>query len=472
MSLSALDELRLILNSEPNSAGLRRLHQGWLEQWASRTTDVPSVLRQLSDTDIGACTQESALWLMEQLPQVVGADFETWGLLMAHLTPKDPTTLDRVFALLDMAQPVAKTQHTDMTASVLHKTLAKLNPNELPATERQRIVQRLSSLPESVLPFSGFLAQNVLNVLPSAWLVHVLPLWQQQRKPGIVKMEETVVGFFLRHINAKRTEALAVLDAVLPNLVSAEDTFSVRGGAKVENFAHSEDIMALVDTHLGWSEANKQKFLPRAEDFVKLLRNRVVPGADISAFTEQLFHYPFARVANADKIKVEVAHRFQVYLLCSLFLNTKYSLEYMVQALGKVPQDILQLTKDTPPKPIDLKMLHVFLAQEVRCKSFTEGFAHILNSKKRQGERQNMRAKIVDHLPETLRNAAELLMHLSAPNLHKEPKGECVGLAVPKDARQAYDKSDGPALQSAFLKHQLLTALGDMTASDGPKRKM
>lgn len=294
-----------------------------------------------------------------------------------------------------------------------------------------------------------------------AWIGEITVQAQKTKHADVGEWERRAVQTALKKLDRFHDESLALLQQVLPNFVTKPTDFNVRAPNNPKVFSHYKKVLDVVDQHLVWDEDEKLRFLPSGEDFLKIVRKRIVPNGNIAELVEDLFAFPMQRMRNTDVIAKEFAHRFQVFMFFSVFANNKSDLDKIASAVEKIPSSILQAAKTTAASPIDLKTVEAIIAPQSPKGGLKGVISKLLSSKKRKDERYvAVRQSIMQWLPDDLANSAQLLLHWADPEQYAKPSNGVTSLAVSKRAKE-FESADVSELRSLFLKQNLLHELGN-----------
>lgn len=501
-NLSPVDQLRVALNMTV-SAHLEPLRDTLIAQSVSKIPHLSEALKEFTRQDLEDISPKALKWATTQFMQHDGLPFETWSALLLHRPERARKTKTTPAAgnfsawakthekpLTSGPQPVpsAKSQsawnsflliekmfsaapgHWLTSAAVLHSTrdiskdmvgevLKQLPPADLTPAERAQMSRVLVALPPLLFP------PETLDILWSnaslAWIGEITVQAQKTKHANVKEWEQRAVQIALKKLDRSHEDSLALLHQILPNFATKPASLNVRAPNNPKVFSHYKSVLEVVDQHLAWDDEDKLRFLPSGEDFLKIMRKRIVPNGNIAELVEDLFSFPMERMHNKDVIAKEFAHRFQVFMFFSVFANNKSDLDKISSAVEKIPPSILQAAKTTPASPIDLKTVEAIIAPQSQKGGLKGVISKLLSSKKRKDERYvAVRQSIMQWLPDDLANSAQLLLHWADPEQYAKPSNGVTSLAVSKRAKD-FDSADVSELRSLFLKQNLLHELGD-----------
>lgn len=514
-NVSPVDQLRVALNMTLSSH-LEPLREALIAQSVASVPSLHEALRQLTRDDLESLSPQSVAWARSQFMQHDQLPFETWSALLLYqperqrkpkptaetgggfsawskthsdakfipevkISDKSPVVwesfllVEKVFATapgnwLTKASTLHATR--DMSSTMVVEILKQLQPRDLTDAERQRVCKVVINLP--VLLFPPDALDHVFDTVSFGWLGALTLYAQKTKNPEVGQWELRSVQAALKKLDKHPSESLQLLGVVLKNFVTQPSDLRVRVPTNPKVFSHYKDVLEVVDTQLNWSEEDKLRFVPSGDDFLKIVRKRIVPNGNIAELVEDLFTYPMERLPNKDQIVKEFAQRFQAFMFFSVFANSKTDLDSMANAVQKVPAHILHAAKNTPAAPIDLKTVEAIImpagsSHKVGLKST---MVKILSSKKRKDERYvAVRKSIMQWLPSDLANSANLLLHWADPQQYDKPKNAVTSLAVNKRGKE-FDSADVAELRSLFLKQNLLHELGSTEGTERMGRKM
>lgn len=499
-NVSAVDQLRVALNMTLSSH-LEPLRAALIEQSVAAVSNFHEALIQFTRDDLESMPTQSVPWVREQFMQHDNLPFETWSALLLYQperprkvkAPQEsgfsqwakthdggkthtPAVVEKSSAAWESFLLVEKlfgsapghwltksstlSVTRDTSKSMVSAILKQLSPKTLTPAEQTRVCTTLLNLPTLLFPPAAL--ESLWEGVSFEWL-STLTVHAQTHNTGVVgEWEKRSVQTALKKLDKYPRESLQLLTNVLDNFATQPSNLDVRAPNNPKVFSHYKNVLEIVDAKLQWNEEDKLRFIPNGDDFLKIVRKRIVPNGNISELVEDLFSYPMDRLPNTEQITKEFAHRFQVFMFFSVFANNKSDLDNIVSVVQKIPAHILQATKTTTPAAIDLKTVETVLLPNSYGKkaSLKATIAKILSSKKRKDERHvAARQSVMQRLPSDLANSAQLLLHWADPEQYSAPENGVTSLAVNKRAKDV-DSADVAELRSLFLKHNLLHELG------------
>lgn len=515
-NVSPVDQLRVALNMTLSSH-LQPLREALIAQSIASVPDVHAALAQFTRDDLESLSPQSVSWVRNQFMQQDDLPFEVWSALLLYqperqrkmkappeteksfsswakthdgskssapeikISEKLPAVWDS-FLLMEKMFAIApghwltKTSTLNVTrdtsSSMVAEVLKQLRPSDLTNEECQRVCKVMMTLP--VLLFPPDALEQLWDNVSFGWLGALTVYAQKTKNPNVGQWEQRSVQAALKKLDRYPTGSLNLLREVLENFTTQPSDLRLRIPNNPKVFSHYKNVLEVVDAQLKWSEEDKLRFVPSGDDFLKIVRKRIVPNGNIAELVEDLFEYPMERLPNKDQILKEFAQRFQAFMFFSVFANSKTDLDSMASTVQKVPAHILQAAKNTPAAPIDLKTVETIImpsgsTSKVGLKST---MVKILSSKKRKDERYvAVRKSIMQWLPTDLANSANLLLHWADPEQYAKPKNSVTSLAVNKRGKE-FDSADVAELRSLFLKQNLLHELGSAEGSERMGRKM
>ena len=499
-NLSPVDQLRLALNMTV-SAHLEPLRETLIEQSVNGISNLPEALQQLTRTDLEQISPKALTWARAQFMQHDGLPFETWSALLLHRPERarkaKPVTQsgfsawakaqDKTVQPQLTAEPVKSqsawnsflliekmfnsapgnwlTSSTilkdtrDISKDMVAEILKQLPCDNLTTQERAQMCRVLVALPPLLFP------TDVQDALWSAaslgWIGAITVYAQTSHHATVEEWERRSIQTALKKLDRAPEDSLSLLQQVLPNLVTKPHNLNVRAPNNPKVFSYYKNVLDVVDSHLTWNDADKLRFLPSGDDFLKIVRKRIVPNGNIAELVEDLFSFPMERMDNKDTIAKEFAHRFQVFMFFSVFANNKNDLDKIASAVDKIPESVLQAAQTTPAAAIDLKTVEAIIAPNSPKGGLKGVISKLLSSKKRKDERYvAVRQSIMQWLPTDLANSAQLLLHWADPEQYGKPNNGVTSLAVNKRPKE-FDSADVAELRSLFLKQNLVHELGD-----------
>lgn len=517
-NVSPVDQLRVALNMTLSSH-LEPLREALIAQSVTSIPNLHAALTQFTRDDLESLSPQSVVWARDQFMQHDNLPFETWSALLLYqperqrkpkpkptpetgggfsawskthdetnraapeikVSEKPPAAWES-FLLVEKIFATApgnwltkgSTLHVtrDTSKSMVAEILKQLRPRNLTNADRQRVCKVMVNLPALLFPPDA--VDSLWETVSFEWLGALSLYAQTTKNPHVVQWEQRSVQAAFKKLDKYPTESLHLLGQVLENFATQPSDLSLRIPNNPKVFSHYKNVLEVVDTKLKWSEEDKLRFVPSGDEFLKIVRKRIVPNGNIAELVEDLFEYPMERLPNKDQIVKEFAQRFQAFMFFSVFANNKSDLDSMANAVQKVPAHILQAAKNTPAAPIDLKTVETIImpsgsSSKVGLKSV---MVKILSSKKRKDERYvAVRKSIMQWLPSDLANSANLLLHWADPDQYSKPKNSVTSLAVNKRGKE-FDSGDVAELRSLFLKQNLLHELGSTEGSERIGRKM